>query len=262
MNRARDWLESSRALDSSGPGLSRPYDSPTDPILVAHVPAREAYGRGRRKRGVNRDVLLTALTAVFAGLAATLGIAGLAAEPLLLVLAVPFGVVAYVMWYNSSGRLGERVYRSVEQAGRIDSGARGPRGPRGRRRQGRAGGGTEGGAERGGFGAGPRDDWEPQGAWARRAREERRRERERARADAASGRTGRTGPGGSPGSRADPRGTTRREAYEVLGVEPGADQETIRTAYREKVKTVHPDAKTGDEEAFKRVTAAYDRLTD
>lgn len=53
---------------------------------------------------------------------------------------------------------------------------------------------------------------------------------------------------------------TRREAREVLGVAPDAGQERIRDAYRERVKAVHPDAEDGDREAFKRVTAAYERL--
>lgn len=202
---------------------------------------------------MNEDVLVTALAAVFAGLAATLTILGLAFEPLVLVLAVPFGVVAYLMWYQSSGRLAERVYRQVEQAGRVDPGQRQrrQRGARGER-------GQDGG--RGGFGAGPRDDWEPRSEWARRAREASRRERDRAASP--SGRAGRAG--GGPGDRA-PRtgnGPTLREAYEVLDLDPDADEEAVRRAYREKVKTVHPDAKTGDEEAFKRVTAAYERLTD
>ena len=57
-------------------------------------------------------------------------------------------------------------------------------------------------------------------------------------------------------------GPTVAEAYDRLGVKRGADEETVRRAYREKVKEVHPDSKTGDEEAFKEVKAAYERLTD
>ncbi|MFC7114352.1 DnaJ domain-containing protein [Natronoarchaeum sp. GCM10025703] len=36
----------------------------------------------------------------------------------------------------------------------------------------------------------------------------------------------------------------------------------MRKAYREKVKSVHPDTADGDEEEFKRVTNAYERLTE
>lgn len=58
--------------------------------------------------------------------------------------------------------------------------------------------------------------------------------------------------------------STRRPdaaAYRTLGLEPGADDEAIRRAYREKVKEVHPDREGGDEQAFKQVTEAYDQLT-
>lgn len=52
----------------------------------------------------------------------------------------------------------------------------------------------------------------------------------------------------------------RLEALRVLDLKPGADQPAIRQAYREQVKAVHPDAEGGDEDAFRRVTAAYQRL--
>jgi curved DNA-binding protein CbpA len=48
----------------------------------------------------------------------------------------------------------------------------------------------------------------------------------------------------------------------VLGVAPDADEDEIRRAYRERAKEVHPDAAGGDEEAFKRVTEAYERLVE
>jgi curved DNA-binding protein CbpA len=48
----------------------------------------------------------------------------------------------------------------------------------------------------------------------------------------------------------------------VLGVEPEADASTIRRAYRERAKETHPDTEDGDEAAFKRVNAAYERLSD
>lgn len=52
--------------------------------------------------------------------------------------------------------------------------------------------------------------------------------------------------------------------YTVLGVTPDADRETIRTAYRERVKESHPDVNDtpGAAEAFKRLTTTRDVLLD
>ncbi|MFC6730895.1 J domain-containing protein, partial [Natronoarchaeum mannanilyticum] len=57
-------------------------------------------------------------------------------------------------------------------------------------------------------------------------------------------------------------GPTPAEAARVLGVTPDADRARIKEAYRQKVKTVHPDTDEGSEEAFKRVNRAYETLTD
>jgi len=57
-------------------------------------------------------------------------------------------------------------------------------------------------------------------------------------------------------------GPSRREAYETLGLDPGASEDEVRQAYRTKVKEVHPDTDGGDEETFKRVNRAYERLRD
>ena len=46
----------------------------------------------------------------------------------------------------------------------------------------------------------------------------------------------------------------------MLGVDTDADADAIRRAYRARVKETHPDADGGSEEAFKRVTDAYERL--
>ncbi|WP_338739942.1 J domain-containing protein [Haloplanus salilacus] len=74
-------------------------------------------------------------------------------------------------------------------------------------------------------------------------------------------RAGRTTQGGRTGGASAPDDTpTRREAYETLGLEPGAGEDAVRRAYRSKVKDVHPDTEEGDEEAFKRVNRAYERL--
>jgi DnaJ-domain-containing protein 1 len=55
-------------------------------------------------------------------------------------------------------------------------------------------------------------------------------------------------------------GPSAEEARRVLGVPPGAEDAEIKRAYRERAKEVHPDQADGDEEAFKRATAAYERL--
>ena len=57
-------------------------------------------------------------------------------------------------------------------------------------------------------------------------------------------------------------GPSPSEAYRTLGLDPDADEEAVREAYRERVKEVHPDRPSGDEDEFKRVNRAYERLTD
>jgi ferredoxin len=47
--------------------------------------------------------------------------------------------------------------------------------------------------------------------------------------------------------------------FEVLGVEPDADEETIERAYRERVKESHPDH-GGTPEEFQRVRDAYEAI--
>jgi len=159
----------------------------------------------------------------------------------LVILSVMLGVAAAFMWYQASGRLAAKVYRSVEQQGRQNRGR-----TRTRTR------------ETGGFGAGPREDWTPPGDRDGRGG---RGNRQRARANGGPGR----GPGGARQQRRTAPSTTptmgRTEAYRALGLSPDADEEAVKRAYREKVKEVHPDTDGGDEEAFKRVNRAYERLT-
>jgi DnaJ-domain-containing protein 1 len=151
---------------------------------------------------VDRDRLLLALAATFAGLTVLLAVAALAVQPFLLAVALPFAVLTYFLWYQATGRLEART----------------------RRRRARAG--------------------------------------ERARRAASAGPRGGTG-AGAVGPRPDD-GPSREEAYRRLGLDPGADADAdaVKRAYRERVKEVHPDTADGDEETFKEVTRAYERLTD
>ena len=151
---------------------------------------------------MDRDRLLLGLAAVFAGLTVLLAVAALAVQPFLLLVAVPFAVVTYFLWYQATGRLEARTRRRQERAS------------------------------------------------------------ERARQTAATG----AGPrGGTASGRRPPQpddGPSRTEAYRRLGLEPGADESAVKRAYRERVKEVHPDTETGDQETFKQVTRAYERLTE
>ncbi len=57
----------------------------------------------------------------------------------------------------------------------------------------------------------------------------------------------------------------KRDFYDVLGVERGADADSIKKAYRKKAKELHPDHNKDDPEAetrFKEVNEAYDILRD
>lgn len=165
------------------------------------------------------------LAAVFAGLCVLTTVIAFVYSLFVLVVAVPFGLTSYVLWYQASGRLRDRVRRSNHRA-------------------------RTAGPERGGFGAGPREEW-----------------------------TGprRTGPGPNtngfgPGRGVGANGRTVRrpsgrsglsttEASEILGIDPDADRSHVHDAYREKAKRAHPDAESGSQREFKRVNEAYERLT-
>ena len=61
------------------------------------------------------------------------------------------------------------------------------------------------------------------------------------------------------------RDTLPMTPYDLLGIERGADLETIKRAYRALAKQLHPDVNAGDESAadrFKEITAAYNLLAD
>lgn len=58
---------------------------------------------------------------------------------------------------------------------------------------------------------------------------------------------------------------TTKDYYEVLGVERGATEEQVKTAYRKLARKFHPDLNPGDkaaEERFKQLQEAYDVLSD
>jgi len=186
---------------------------------------------------VDSDGLLVGIAAVFAGTTVLLTVLAFAFQPFLLLFAAIFAAATYLLWYHASGRLEARVRETAARGGerrRANAAGRGPGdfrgfGP-GRRAAGDGGRGAFGGDRTG----------------------RRRRRAGRERAD----------PGGRRDPRTDRNEPTAEEAYRTLGLDPGADADAIRRAYRERVKAVHPDTDGGDEAAFKRVNRAYERLTE
>ena len=58
---------------------------------------------------------------------------------------------------------------------------------------------------------------------------------------------------------------SKRDFYEVLGVEKGADEKALKSAYRKQAMKFHPDRNAGDAEAeakFKEVGEAWSVLSD
>lgn len=172
---------------------------------------------------MERSPLVLGLAAVFAGCTVVLTVAALASrEPLVLIVAAPFAVSTYIFWFQATGGLAAHAHR---RAGRTRPSARVAGGDRtaGRRTVRGPSGGPSG-----------------------------------------------TGAGSTVGrghhqvdSRNPPApGRSDATARRVLGVDENADAETVRQAYRDRVKEVHPDAESGTEEAFRRVQEAYDRLRD
>jgi hypothetical protein len=196
--------------------------------------------------------IVTGLAYVLAALAVLFAIYGVIFNLVFFAVAAVFGAAAYFVWYHASGRFARRVYQGVESQAQP------------------AGGGAE-------PSAGPREEWVPprDGQRARDAAAERGR-----RGGDAGGPRGRDAQGARRGA-GGPRGRTERgranrtsagppptdritarEAYDRLGLEQGADAEAVKSAYRERVKEVHPDTDGGDEDEFKRVKTAYERLSD
>jgi len=50
--------------------------------------------------------------------------------------------------------------------------------------------------------------------------------------------------------------------YQILGVEENADISTIKRKYRELSKIYHPDRNPEGEEMFKKISNAYETLSD
>jgi hypothetical protein len=207
---------------------------------------------------VERDRLLFGLAAVLAGIATLEFVLAFVYTPVLLAIAVPFAAAAYFVWYQATGRLRDRV-----ESGRAGSYRRVGVGPGiGDRRADRDD------SEMGGFGAGPRESYSNRrGGFdadqdgfglGDRFGVSRGSSAGQRRSDA--GRRG-TNRGRARGVQQN-TGPTPTEAYRVLGLDPGATAEEVRRAYRERVKSVHPDREGGDEAEFKRVTEAYEVLTE
>jgi len=89
-------------------------------------------------------------------------------------------------------------------------------------------------------------------------------------ADPAAEQTAGRGPGNAPHheSRAPALDPRRRAALQLLGVDPGADADTVKRAYRRLARALHPDLQPGAddqrrrtlERRFAEVTAAYEAL--
>lgn len=147
---------------------------------------------------MHRSRLLLGIASVLAGTGVLFVILGTVINLVFLPLAIPFGIAAYFLWQDATGRLADRLRARVS--------------------------------------------WRHAARRRQQSRTNRRRRRDV------------HGEARSEQSAAEARG--------ILGVDRGADAATIRQAYREHVKEVHPDTEGGDEQAFKRVTTAYETLRD
>jgi hypothetical protein len=172
---------------------------------------------------VERSTLLVAVGSTLGGLAVVMTTLAVVVHPILFLVAVPFAAAGYLLWAQGTGRLEARARRRARRAGPAGDAA----------------------------GAGP-------GGRSRFAEQARRRA-ERGRA--AGGFAGGAGPGTDRAPTVED-GPTPAEARQILGVDADSDAAEVKRAYREQVKECHPDTDGGDEERFKRVTAAYERLSE
>ena len=53
-----------------------------------------------------------------------------------------------------------------------------------------------------------------------------------------------------------------KDYYKILGVERGADDKAIKTAYRKLARRYHPDVNKGNADRFKEINEAYEVLSD
>ncbi len=55
----------------------------------------------------------------------------------------------------------------------------------------------------------------------------------------------------------------KEDFYELLGIDKGSDEKTIKSAYKKAARKYHPDNReTGNEELFKKIAEAYEVLSD
>jgi len=170
------------------------------------------------------------IASVFVGITVLMVVVGLAVNPFFLFVALPFGGSAYLMWYQASGKLAQRMRRQAA-SGQFNAAGRQRTAP-------------------GGFGAGAGDFRFTARERARRARQTRQERKQQYRRRAyRSTETSQTG-------------FSQAEARSVLGVEASASQSDIKAAYRQQAKQHHPDSEGGDEAQFKKVSKAYETLSE
>lgn len=171
---------------------------------------------------MDRNGLILGVAAVLSGVTVVMLLAGIVVNPFFLLVSIPFGSSAYLLWYQASGKLSDDMTQGETNTF----------GSQGRNT----------GFDPESFGAGSSTSDNFASESARRAQQY----REKARANQA----------------VDERTTiSQSDAYQILDVDPVADEAEIKAAYRQKVKQYHPDTPSGDEEMFKKVSRAYEVLS-
>ena len=171
---------------------------------------------------MDRNGLIMGVSAVLFGITALMLIVGIVVNPFFLAVAIPFAASAYLLWYQASGKLGDRISREAA-AGNLGSRERSA-----------------------GFDPGPFGGRAGAGADARERARRTRRNRRRARGSREPNQ-----PTLQPS-----------EARRILEVDASANEDEVKAAYRRKAKEHHPDTDSGDEETFKKVSRAYEALNE